>query len=572
MRRRDVLEFCRRYRRYLLAGVAAVVLVIYLRIFMFPTKTSDLEDGACFAIFEHQIRPYLKEVADGDTAIQYFPFTGMYHHSQWLPFVGNGHFAVSLVQPERLLIKHPQSDGFVNSGINPLLKVALNRRYSSALGAYVTRFTKGVVEKIECFSFSEVASFSLAREDKSWKSRLVKAAYSSLKVRRAMSIYDGFAPSSTGNVGFTIMFQDFATTFNVAPGKSERLQFITAIVPHGSVNGTRSPTSDAILKMANSAVSIAMEQSYKEHLKAWQQLWISGFSIAHSRAPASINGDLINATIYYLLSSYPLRSNKVNHNAPISARPHHCYSSHTTLLYPSQLWSSLDSIDSILSTVSRWNFTLVEHGCESLVFSGAAGLMQAVILSFGAFKHTAHHLEFDQQPRELHRHILTDCLFRNVQFVKGVAVNIWVQVNADDKAVLYVNVNRTETNGNALLACDAGCLDNPIELRADRSMIPLKLTDPPTPILYITDDRSHFDYLKMSIHVREVAEAPAHEHHVIALHKHGHRLGGLPTIFWLTLGVLLVIFHLFLLKLIYNEYKGGASRKAYTAFRYSAKR
>lgn len=48
--------------------------------------------------------------------------------------------------------------------------------------------------------------------------------------------------------------------------------------------------------------------------------------------------------------------------------------------------------------------------------------------------------------------------------------------------------------------------------------------------------------------------APAHEHHVIALHRHGHHLGGLPTFFWVAIGCLIVIFHLFLFKLIYNEY------------------
>lgn len=86
--------------------------------------------------------------------------------------------------------------------------------------------------------------------------------------------------------------------------------------------------------------------------------------------------------------------------------------------------------------------------------------------------------------------------------------------------------------------------------------------------------------LKHAIHVKEVSEginfdsyfviqsvlyiitnfnnnnilAPAHEHHVLALHKHGHRLGGLPTFFWVAIGCLIVIFHLFLFKLIYNEY------------------
>lgn len=45
--------------------------------------------------------------------------------------------------------------------------------------------------------------------------------------------------------------------------------------------------------------------------------------------------------------------------------------------------------------------------------------------------------------------------------------------------------------------------------------------------------------------------------HVIALHKHGHALGGVPTVFWATFSVLIVLFHLFLFKLIYNEYCGG---------------
>lgn len=61
--------------------------------------------------------------------------------------------------------------------------------------------------------------------------------------------------------------------------------------------------------------------------------------------------------------------------------------------------------------------------------------------------------------------------------------------------------------------------------------------------------------------------APAHEHHVIALHKHGHHFGGLPTIFWVSIAFLVVIFHLFLCKLIYNEYCAGQDR--FTRGRYS---
>jgi hypothetical protein len=54
--------------------------------------------------------------------------------------------------------------------------------------------------------------------------------------------------------------------------------------------------------------------------------------------------------------------------------------------------------------------------------------------------------------------------------------------------------------------------------------------------------------------------APAHEHHVIALHRHGNKLGGLPTIFWFSVGFLILIFHLFLFKLIWQEYCAGQDK------------
>lgn len=110
-------------------------------------------------------------------------------------------------------------------------------------------------------------------------------------------------------------------------------------------------------------------------------------------------------------------------------------------------------------------------------------------------------------------------------------------------------------------------------------MFPVKLTDPLSALLYITFDYEHMDNLKHTIHVREInignandisflttclgvidcfhacsVAAPAHEAHVMAVHRTGHHLGGLPTLFWGSLAFLIVIFHLFLAKLIYNEY------------------
>jgi hypothetical protein len=44
------------------------------------------------------------------------------------------------------------------------------------------------------------------------------------------------------------------------------------------------------------------------------------------------------------------------------------------------------------------------------------------------------------------------------------------------------------------------------------------------------------------------------------MHKHGSKLGGLPAIFWFSLGFLILVFHLFLFKLIWQEYCAGQDK------------
>ena len=134
------------------------------------------------------------------------------------------------------------------------------------------------------------------------------------------------------------------------------------------------------------------------------------------------------------------------------------------------------------------------------------------------------------------------------------------------------------------------------------TQFPVKLTEPLTSILYITADKIHMEELKHAIHLTKIVEgrpacltrtlhnsdfstqhdtalcmvsyvfvslsAPAHEHSLIAAHKHGHALGGLPTIFWVSIGFLIVIFHVFLFKLVFNEYCNFGNEK-YMRSRYN---
>ena len=130
-------------------------------------------------------------------------------------------------------------------------------------------------------------------------------------------------------------------------------------------------------------------------------------------------------------------------------------------------------------------------------------------------------------------------------------INVSIVVDEDNRAVLYIALDRSD---GKYYACDGGCLDDPISLSNKPTMFPVKLTEPLTAILYIASDKEHIEELQHAIHVKEVAEAPAHEHHVIALHKHGNQLGGLPTFFWISICAIIIVFHVFLCKLIVKEY------------------
>lgn len=54
---------------------------------------------------------------------------------------------------------------------------------------------------------------------------------------------------------------------------------------------------------------MALSKSYDNlkqiHINVWNHLWNTGFSVSESKASGTLNGDVINATIYYVLSSVP---------------------------------------------------------------------------------------------------------------------------------------------------------------------------------------------------------------------------------------------------------------------------
>uniref|UniRef100_A0A914S0D0 Uncharacterized protein n=1 Tax=Parascaris equorum TaxID=6256 RepID=A0A914S0D0_PAREQ len=55
-----------------------------------------------------------------------------------------------------------------------------------------------------------------------------------------------------------------------------------------------------------------------------------------------------------------------------------------------------------------------------------------------------------------------------------------------------------------MFVCDAACLDAPLGLESTKVHVPVKVTRPATPILYLSKSRQHLEQLRGTIHVIEV--------------------------------------------------------------------
>lgn len=147
----------------------------------------------------------------------------------------------------------------------------------------------------------------------------------------------------------------------------------------------------------------------RSHTDVWQALWATGFEISASLAEDSINGDRINATMYAVLSHARSIETEANVTALAVAEQQAalnavegCYDSYHTL-QAEDLWVDMRTLEELNGLVATWMLTLEKQGCHKLLRAGAAGVVQAMVLSLGGFRFSNQHLELNIHPRYLHR-------------------------------------------------------------------------------------------------------------------------------------------------------------------------
>ncbi|XP_054722355.1 uncharacterized protein KIAA2013 homolog [Uloborus diversus] len=506
-----------------------------------------------------------------------------------LPFIGNGKMGVPLDEEEKLYLFYRRSLS-VPVPYRPVVRVDIPG--APHREGFATQYKNGIAYKFQCFNMrrhpvSVIHQFYAYRVVPSIFIQQIEITNPlnedlTLILRQESSVindhtplvitlpngnrfeYGVFSdvvaiPGSSEKMVVSVATTKVLGTIVISPKSSKKLVIRTAV--HYSEPSSVSESESVKQKLESRAQmdlrnALDSDPLYlrMKHIESWKKLWHSGFSISYSKAQGALNGDRINATLYYVLSSArdpPSESDATPGQRAAALRylymPDKCYSGHHTL-QASTLWSDLKTMNDVNRIVDLWILTLTKQGCHHLLMAGAEGVMQAMLLSFGGFKFSQHHLEWDTEPKDLHR----DLSFRRMVYGNATHVNVSVAVRQEDnKAVIWTALDRSDKD---YYACDGGCLDPPIKLGSDPVQLPVKLTSPITAILYITADKQHMEELKHTIHVAEVVEAPAHEHHILAQHRHGHQLGGLPAFFWVSVAFLIAVFHLFLAKLVYNEY------------------
>uniref|UniRef100_A0A8C1USI8 Si:dkeyp-104h9.5 n=1 Tax=Cyprinus carpio TaxID=7962 RepID=A0A8C1USI8_CYPCA len=297
-----------------------------------------------------------------------------------------------------------------------------------------------------------------------------------------------------------------------------------------------------------------VEELMQEHQQAWMDLFISGVEIRKITDAHTPSSRTVNNTLYYILSTStaPLLDQSLTAEEQERLESSlnyadHCFSGHATM-HAENLWPErLTNVAQILQLVNLWNLTFQKRGCKVLVAAGTHGMMQGMVLSFGGLQFTENHLQFQADPDVLHN----SYSLRGIHYNKDL-INLAVLQDAEGKPFLHVSVKPQEKPVK-LYACEAGCMNEPVELTSELRghTFPVMVTQPITPLLYISTDLTHLQDLRHTMHVKAIL---AHEDHMAKQYP------GLPFLFWFSVASLITLFHLFLFKLIYNEYCGPGAK------------
>ncbi|XP_065103815.1 uncharacterized protein KIAA2013 homolog [Paramisgurnus dabryanus] len=509
-----------------------------------------------------------------------------------VPFVvGNGHFLVD-VDSNKLWVassSQPGSAPVHQTEYSPIVRLQMAGAFSEAR-AMMLFYRKGSVLSSRCILTSNSQSTRdciIVREefvahrsrsnvylqrihisnptdsavsfDVSIESRSFRSTTEKMEEKEFM-LSSGRVLTERKDFVFVVVATNRLSTKILIPAKSEYSETVVSVIhtleptEGAKLDETLGKLREGVKREMVDALRPNVEELMQEHQQAWVDLFISGVEIRKITDAHTPSSRTVNNTLYYILST----STAPLLDPSLTAEEHeklesslnyadHCFSGHATM-HAENLWPErLTNVAQILQLVNLWNLTFQKRGCKVLVVAGAHGMMQGMVLSFGGLQFTENHLQFQADPDVLHN----SYSLRGIHYNKDL-INLAVLQDAEGKPFLHVSVKPQEKPVK-LYACEAGCMNEPVELTSELRghTFPVMVTQPITPLLYFSTDLTHLQDLRHTMHVKAIL---AHEDHMAKQYP------GLPFLFWFSVASLIILFHLFLFKLIYNEYCGPGAK------------
>lgn len=327
------------YRRMCLGVITTLVFFMYvvpylLRWFEFSRSPTSQENDIDICI-QDRLTSFYSESFEYNVNIKHIPVKD--DENPYVSYVGNGVFGVDINKHSQVFIKHGRNL-VVQSFFDPILYLQ-NFYMTPFKEAVVTNYLTGIVHVFQCYKGGVYASYQyyahrtlqsilvqdikvsnptdlqfevIVQSKKISPVTLLDEVKVPINIKQGDNVipyilYNGFTNVSDSEVvAISLAQRNFPIKFIVQPRSSKQFHFLTSLnysMPMKKSMKSRSAEVERSVVETLKKASAEDPMHLKEkHAKIWQDLWSTGLTIGTSKAKDALNGDKINATMYYVLS------------------------------------------------------------------------------------------------------------------------------------------------------------------------------------------------------------------------------------------------------------------------------
>ena len=266
----------------------------------------------------------------------------------------------------------------------------------------------------------------------------------------------------------------------------------------------------------------------------------------------------VNLTEYYVYASHPynlttLTLEAKKHDASKPLLSFHCYRGPFTLHMPKQ-WVVPTSLSSLDSHVTLWSDLFKHNGCNAsgLSCDSLPQLLASSVIGLQSHLESKQQLQVALNPLGLRSNVSVRQISMG-HFGSKDRLNIQFVVTESGNKIEPYHMYVTDTGNHQpkLYGCSSAC-EHVVELGTSMLKFVIHPTDPVTPLFYISTNRTHLEGISHTPFMRKAI----HSAREIKATETGHHMKLSPK-FWISVVVLIVSFHVVVLKMIYNECRKG---------------